>query len=172
MQGARAPQPSGTNRPSSFSPHLPPGPRGLAARRVPTDALSPSNRCAAPRALRSRPGQPGGRRPPVGGHSMRGTPGPVPNPEAKPHRAESTAGSARGRPGRRRPVDGTGPFGPEGAAGVSPAAPFFVPGSRAPAPARGAAPPAAQPRRPSGRRPLFHLTRVAFILYRFPITYK
>ena len=57
---------------------------------------------------------------------MRGTPGPVPNPEAKPHRAESTAGSARGRPGRRRPVDGTGPFGPEGAAGVSPAAPFFV----------------------------------------------
>ena len=136
MQGARAPQPSGTNRPSSFSPHLPPGPRGLAARRVPTDALSPSNRCAAPRALRSRPGQPGGRRPPVGGHSMRGTPGPVPNPEAKPHRAESTAGSARGRPGRRRPVDGTGPFGPEGAAGVSPAAPFFVPGSRAPARAR------------------------------------
>ena len=136
MQGARAPQPSGTNRPSSFSPHLPPGPRGLAARRVPTDALSPSNRCAAPRALESRPGQPGGRRPPVGGHSMRGTPGPVPNPEAKPHRAESTAGSARGRPGRRRPVDGTGPFGPEGAAGVSPAAPFFVPGYRAPARAR------------------------------------
>ena len=56
---------------------------------------------------------------------MRGTPGPVPNPEAKPHRAESTAGSARGRPGRRRPVDGTGPFGPEGVAGVSPAAPFL-----------------------------------------------
>ena len=43
----------------------------------------------------------GGRRPPVSGHSMGGTPGPVPNPEAKPHRAESTAGSARGRPGRR-----------------------------------------------------------------------
>ena len=43
----------------------------------------------------------GGRRPPVSGQSMGGTPGPVPNPEAKPHRAESTAGSARGRPGRR-----------------------------------------------------------------------
>ena len=52
--------------------------------------------------VRGTPGhRNGGRRPPVSGQSMGGTPGPVPNPEAKPHRAESTAGSARGRPGRR-----------------------------------------------------------------------
>ena len=59
-------------------------------------------RHAAPRARVCDTGhRNGGRRPPVSGQSMGGTPGPVPNPEAKPHRAESTAGPARGRPGRR-----------------------------------------------------------------------
>lgn len=41
------------------------------------------------------------RRPPVSGHGGRGTPGPIPNPEAKPPSADGTAGSARGRAGRR-----------------------------------------------------------------------
>ena len=34
----------------------------------------------------------GGRRPPVSGQSRGGTPGPVPNPEAKTPRADGTAG--------------------------------------------------------------------------------
>ena len=41
------------------------------------------------------------RRPPVSGHGGRGTPGPIPNPEAKPPSADGTAGEARGRAGRR-----------------------------------------------------------------------
>ena len=70
----------GTRMPPSRLPYAPCGPQGTRE--------TPDHRN-------------GGRRPPVSGQSMGGTPGPVPNPEAKPHRAESTAGSARGRPGRR-----------------------------------------------------------------------
>ena len=73
--------------------------------RGPGTRMPPSHPSYAPCGPQGTPYDPGhrngGRRPPVSGQSMGGTPGPVPNPEAKPHRAESTAGPARGRPGRR-----------------------------------------------------------------------
>lgn len=90
MQGARAPQPGATNRPSpSGHIYVPSAP----------DRSQESHfleRCAAPRAPwgATRPQQPAPQRPPgAGGHGGRGTPGPIPNPEVKPASADGTAGA-------------------------------------------------------------------------------
>ena len=115
MQGRRRPQPSGADRPSSQG-RIPRGAAGARSVHAISSARpGPFERCAAPRARgdASREAA-GGRRPPASGHGRGDTPGPVPNPEAKPPRAESTAGAARGRAGRRWPVGGTGPGGPPG----------------------------------------------------------
>lgn len=90
MQGARAPQPGATNRPSPSGPFYVPS---APDRSQDTHFLE---RCAAPRAPWSatRPQQPAPQRPPgAGGHGGRGTPGPIPNPEVKPASAEGTAGA-------------------------------------------------------------------------------
>lgn len=90
MQGARAPQPGATNRPSpSGHIQVPSAPDRSQESRFP-------KRCAAPRAPWSatRPQQPAPQRPPgAGGHGGRGTPGPIPNPEVKPASADGTAGA-------------------------------------------------------------------------------
>ena len=75
--------------------------RGPGTRMPPSQFPFPFAMRPPGHAISTQDTENGGRRPPVSGQSMGGTPGPVPNPEAKPHRAESTAGSARGRPGRR-----------------------------------------------------------------------
>ena len=91
MQGARAPQPGVTNRPSPSGPFtVPSAPdRSQECRFL--------ERCAAPRAPCERlPAlkQPAPQRPPgAGGPGGRGTPGPIPNPEVKPASADGTAGA-------------------------------------------------------------------------------
>ena len=90
MQGARAPQPGATNRPSPSGRIK----RPLRSRPFSRDTFL--ERCAAPRAPERRPAptQPAPQRPPgAGGHGGRGTPGPIPNPEVKPASAEGTAGA-------------------------------------------------------------------------------
>ena len=91
MQGARAPQPGATNRPSPSGPFTAPSAPDRSQDRPFLE------RCAAPRAPCKRlPAlkQPAPQRPPgAGGHGGRGTPGPIPNPEVKPASAEGTAGA-------------------------------------------------------------------------------
>ena len=91
MQGARAPQPGATNRPS------PSGHTKRPLRSRPFSRLSlPRALCGPQGALRApaRLTQPAPQRPPgAGGHGGRGTPGPIPNPEVKPASAEGTAGA-------------------------------------------------------------------------------
>ena len=91
MQGARAPQPGATNRPS------PSGPLTRPLRSRPFSREPFLKRCAAPRApcgRHPRLTQPAPQRPPgAGGHGGRGTPGPIPNPEVKPASADGTAGA-------------------------------------------------------------------------------
>lgn len=98
MQGVRAPQPSGTNSPSSSSSTC--TALGLCDRES-------HERCATARVARGDPAaltgpyRPARERPARARPWRRGSPGPIPNPEVKPAIAESTAGSARGRTGRR-----------------------------------------------------------------------
>ena len=96
MQGVRAPQPSGTNSPSSSSHAYPSG-----------CAIESHERCATARVARGDPAaltgpyRPARERPARARPWRQGSPGPIPNPAVKPAIAESTAGSARGRTGRR-----------------------------------------------------------------------
>ena len=90
MQGARAPQPGATNRPSPSGhvkrPSAPDRSQGTPS----SSAVRPPGR---PERLPA-PKQPAPQRPPgAGGHGGRGTPGPIPNPEVKPASAEGTAGA-------------------------------------------------------------------------------
>ena len=91
MQGARAPQPGATNRPSP-SGHIK-GPlrsRPFSRRFLPRALCGPQGALGAP----PRPSQPAPQRPPgAGGSGGRGTPGPIPNPEVKPASADGTAGA-------------------------------------------------------------------------------
>ena len=107
MQGRRRPQPSGTNRPSSY-PSISyrrgcrlarDGCRAMLPVGSDVEPQGPSPRCAAPRARGSARTHIttswwAERRPPVSGHGGRGTPGPIPNPEAKPPSADGTAGGS------------------------------------------------------------------------------
>lgn len=91
MQGARAPQPGATNRPSP-SGHIQ---RSLRPRPFSREPL-PQALCGPQGALERLPApqQPAPQRPPgAGGHGGRGTPGPIPNPEVKPASADGTAGA-------------------------------------------------------------------------------
>ena len=96
MQGVRAPQPSGTNSPSSSSHAYPSG-----------CAIESHERCATARVARGDPAaltgpyRPARERPARARPWRRGSPGPIPNPEVKPAIAESTAASGCGRIGRR-----------------------------------------------------------------------
>ena len=96
MQGVRAPQPSGTNSPSSSSHAYPSG-----------CAIESHERCATARVARGDPAaltgpyRPARARPARARPWRRGSPGPIPNPEVKPAIAESTAASGCGRIGRR-----------------------------------------------------------------------
>ena len=98
MQGVRAPQPSGTNSPSSSSSTC--TALGLCDRES-------HERCAAARVARGDPAaltgpyRPARERPARARPWRRGSPGPIPNPEVKPAIAESTAASGCGRVGRR-----------------------------------------------------------------------
>ena len=90
MQGARAPQPGATNRPSPSGhvkrPSAPDRSQGTPS----SSAVRPPGRPER----RPAPKQPAPQRPPgAGGHGGRGTPGPIPNPEVKPASAEGTAGA-------------------------------------------------------------------------------
>ena len=92
----RAPQPSGTNSPSSSSHAYPSG-----------CAIESHERCATARVARGDPAaltgpyRPARERPARARPWRRGSPGPIPNPEVKPAIAESTAASGCGRIGRR-----------------------------------------------------------------------
>ena len=90
MQGARAPQPGATNRPSPSGPFTPP-PLPTVLKKVPSSsAVRPPGRLASATRLT----QPAPQRPPgAGGPGGRGTPGPIPNPEVKPASADGTAGA-------------------------------------------------------------------------------
>lgn len=98
MQGVRAPQPSGTNSPSSSSSTC--TTLGLCDRES-------HERCATARVARGDPAaltgpyRPARERPARARPWRRGSPGPIPNPEVKPAIAESTAASGCGRIGRR-----------------------------------------------------------------------
>ena len=94
----RAPQPSGTNSPSSSSSTC--TALGLCDRES-------HERCATARVARGDPAaltgpyRPARERPARARPWRRGSPGPIPNPEVKPAIAESTAASGCGRVGRR-----------------------------------------------------------------------
>ena len=94
----RAPQPSGTNSPSSSSSTC--TALGLCDRES-------HERCATARVARGDPAaltgpyRPARERPARARPWRRGSPGPIPNPEVKPAIAESTAASGCGRIGRR-----------------------------------------------------------------------
>lgn len=109
LQGARAPQASGTNRPSSS--HIPSSGRHAVWARsvagVPRRSCTLCSRQGARTEAREGPGG-------ASDHGGGGTPGPVPNPAVKPSIAESTAGAARGRVGRRWPRRGPRAFGGPG----------------------------------------------------------
>ncbi len=77
------------------------------------------------------------RRPPVSGHGGRGTPGPIPNPEAKPPSADGTAVSTVGEQGAADRWTALSLFtglARGGAAGRPAAPPFSFRGLRAPFP--------------------------------------
>ena len=96
----RAPQPSGTNSPSSSSnAHHLPSLYIEASRSFVSSAVQPPGwRGARRRAAHTRAA---GERPPRARPWRRGSPGPIPNPEVKPAIAESTAAPGCGRVGRR-----------------------------------------------------------------------
>ena len=90
MQGARAPQPGATNRPSPSGHVKGPSAPDRSQARPSSSAVRPPGR---PERLPA-PSQPAPQRPPgAGGPGGRGTPGPMPNPEVKPASAEGTAGA-------------------------------------------------------------------------------
>lgn len=92
----RAPQPSGTNSPSSSSHAYPSG-----------CAIESHERCATARVARGDPAaltgpyRPARERPARARPWRRGSPDPIPNSEVKPAIAESTAATGCGRIGRR-----------------------------------------------------------------------
>ena len=124
MQGVRAPQPSGTNSPSSSSHAYPSG-----------CAIESHERCATARVARGDPAaltgpyRPARERPARARPWRRGSPGPIPNPEVKPAIAESTAASGCGRIGRRARG---GRFGMQRPRPPREAGPLRVPGLRSP----------------------------------------
>ena len=90
MQGARAPQPGATNRPSPSGHTIGPSAPDRSQRASSSSAVRPPGRPER----RPAPSQPAPQRPPgAGGPGGRGTPGPMPNPEVKPASAEGTAGA-------------------------------------------------------------------------------
>ena len=90
MQGARAPQPGATNRPSPSGHTIGPSAPDRSQRAPSSSAVRPPGRPERRPAL----SQPAPQRPPgAGGPGGRGTPGPMPNPEVKPASAEGTAGA-------------------------------------------------------------------------------
>ena len=90
MQGARAPQPGATNRPSPSGHVKGPSAPDRSQRASSSSAVRPPGRPERLPAL----SQPAPQRPPgAGGPGGRGTPGPMPNPEVKPASAEGTAGA-------------------------------------------------------------------------------
>ena len=90
MQGARAPQPGATNRPSPSGHTIGPSAPDRSQRAPSSSAVRPPGRPERLPAL----SQPAPQRPPgAGGPGGRGTPGPMPNPEVKPASAEGTAGA-------------------------------------------------------------------------------
>ena len=90
MQGARAPQPGATNRPSPSGHTIGPSAPDRSQARPSSSAVRPPGRPERLPAL----SQPAPQRPPgAGGPGGRGTPGPMPNPEVKPASAEGTAGA-------------------------------------------------------------------------------
>ena len=93
------------------------------------------------------------------GHGRGGTPGPIPNPEVKPPSADCTAGSARGRPGRRWPTGGVFAAGgaPRRARGPFP----FAPGPSSACPGR------ARP----GARPIYWTQRTSLSALRLACSF-
>ena len=90
MQGARAPQPGATNRPSPSGHTIGPLRSDRSQARPSLSAVRPPGR---PERLPA-PRQPAPQLPPgAGGPGGRCTPGPMPNPEVKPASAEGTAGA-------------------------------------------------------------------------------
>ena len=90
MQGARAPQPGATNRPSPSGHVIGPSAPDRSQRAPSSSAVRPPGRPERRPAL----SLPAPQRPPgAGGPGGRGTPGPMPNPEVKPASAEGTAGA-------------------------------------------------------------------------------
>ncbi len=90
MQGARAPQPGATNRPSPSGHTIGPSAPDRSQRAPSLSAVRPPGRPER----RPAPSLPAPQRPPgAGGPGGRGTPGPMPNPEVKPASAEGTAGA-------------------------------------------------------------------------------
>ena len=90
MQGARAPQPGATNRPSPSGHTIGPSAPDRSQRAPSSSAVRPPGRPER----RPAPSLPAPQRPPgAGGPGGRGTPGPMPNPEVKPASAEGTAGA-------------------------------------------------------------------------------
>ena len=90
MQGARAPQPGATNRPSPSGHTIGPSASDRSQRAPSSSAVRPPGRPER----RPAPSLPAPQRPPgAGGPGGRGTPGPMPNPEVKPASAEGTAGA-------------------------------------------------------------------------------
>ena len=145
MQGARAPQPGATNRPSPSGHTIGPSAPDRSQRASSSSAVRPPGRPERRPAL----SQPAPQRPPgAGGPGGRGTPGPMPNPEVKPASAEGTAGAtlwetrAPPAPGARcaglgagRREQGAWEGGPEGSPPfVCGRPPRFREGERPPAP--------------------------------------
>ena len=100
MQGVRAPQPSGTNSPSSSSSMHHSSRLYRASRSIVSSAVQPPGWRGGAAPGGSYTGA-AGERPPRARPWRRGSPGPIPNPEVKPAIAESTAASGCGRVGRR-----------------------------------------------------------------------
>ena len=96
----RAPQPSGTNSPSSSSSMHHSSRLYRASRSIVSSAVQPPGWRGGAAPGGSYTGA-AGERPPRARPWRRGSPGPIPNPEVKPAIAESTAASGCGRIGRR-----------------------------------------------------------------------
>lgn len=96
----RAPQPSGTNSPSSSSSMHHSSRLYRASRSIVSSAVQPPGWRGGAAPGGSYTGA-AGERPPRARPWRRGSPGPIPNPEVKPAIAESTAASGCGRVGRR-----------------------------------------------------------------------
>ena len=96
----RAPQPSGTNSPSSSSSMHHSSRLYRASRSIVSSAVQPPGWRGGAAPGGSYTGA-AGERPPRARPWRRGSPDPIPNPEVKPAIAESTAASGCGRVGRR-----------------------------------------------------------------------